>query len=110
MIRSFIMKWFDRESKVLRPENTQKAAELLFPPLEEVEMPDGSIFVVDKSLDSNLEAIYQDITDGNADDITLENLRACINNVLAVRQLLEIEVTKSDRATYLVVDKPNTNE
>ncbi len=110
MLKKFVMKWLNipEPVKPISDENIEKAAGLLFPPLEDFESPTGEAFVVDRSIDTNLEAILQDIQDGQIDEVTVENLKACIATVITVRELFDIAESIKDQSHYLLVDKPRT--
>ena len=75
--------WFRKKYK--NEEVLEYVKAVLFPPLEEHEQ-DGTKFCVDYSIDANLQAVYNDIQDGQVDDFTKLNLEYCLNKLYEVRK------------------------
>lgn len=78
----------------------------LFPPMA-VEILDGHRVCIDKTIDANLEAAYQDILDDSISDTTKNTLIYCLQRLNKVRNILN--ATKrypSDFEYYIVGGNP----
>jgi len=96
---------FHRETKIVRDEISQQLADLLFPELEETTVNEQT-FLVDYSVDSNLESVLLDLEEGNNDGANHETLRQCIKKLQEARSLLESHQKLPSKSTYLIVDNP----
>lgn len=96
------MRWPFR--KVVRPEVLQEVVDLLFPDIEVQKLPDGTVFHVDRSADSNLFSALVDLKEGNNDKVTRETLEDCLNRLYKVRALLEAHSSVDRKAKYILVD------
>jgi len=91
---------------VVREGELQKVVDILFPPLETVEKEEG-VFVVDYSIDSNLEAALLDLRDGTNDAVVQTTIRKAIERLQNVRKILLAEESIDKRAQVLMVDNPD---
>ena len=101
------MDWFQPEPKVIREGELERIANLLYPEPEE-KIKDGLVIVVDRSVDSNLQAALLDLDDGTNDEVTRRTIRACVQRLFEVRDILEARHRVNDRASYLMVDSPGS--
>ena len=79
-----------------------KIAELLFPQLQVVDT-----FAVDSSVDTNLEAVLQDLRDGYLDEISISTLEKILKKIGEVRDLMQVNhrlLGKVDR--YILAIEP----
>lgn len=80
----------------------------LFPPLEHrQEMGnDGQPikFMVDYSIDSNLDAVLMDLQDGYNDRATQKTINTCVGRLNEVRRMLGAYPELDKEAKYIIVD------
>lgn len=104
--------WFWKKKK--SPEERKSEAErklaqieqLLFPPFSTESSPEGMIFHVDYSIDSNLEGALADLQDGKNDTIIHKTVNVSIKKLIEARKILEAYPFIDKRAQYVVVDNP----
>lgn len=101
------MKWFQPETKVIREGELERIANLLYPEPEEKDK-DGLVIVVDRSVDSNLQAALLDLADGNNDEVTRRTIKACVQRLIEVREILEAKHRVNEKARYLMIDTPGS--
>lgn len=101
------MKWFQPEPKVIREGELDRIANLLYPEPEE-KIKDGLVIVVDRSVDANLNAALLDLEDGTNDEATRRTIRACLQRLIEVREILEARYRVNERARFLIVDTPGS--
>jgi hypothetical protein len=101
------MKWLRPEPKVIREAELERIAELLFPEPEEKDK-DGLVIVVDRSVDANLQAALIDLEDDSNDHVTRQTIRACVERLIAVREILGARHRVNEKARYLMVDTPGS--
>jgi hypothetical protein len=101
------MKWFQPEPKVIREAELDRIANLLYPEPEEKDN-DGMVILVDRSVDNNLHAALIDLEDGTNDEVTRRTIRACVQRLFEVREILEARHRVNEKARYLMVDTPGS--
>jgi hypothetical protein len=101
------MKWFQPEPKVIREAELERIANLLYPEPEE-KIKEGLVIVVDRSVDANLQAALLDLEDGTNDETTRRTIRACVQRLFEVRDILEARHGVNENARYLMVDTPGS--
>jgi len=92
---------------VIREAELEQIANLLYPEPEE-KIVDGLVIVVDRSVDANLNAALLDLEDGTNDETTRLTIRACVQRLFEVRDILEARYRVNERARYLMVDTPGS--
>ncbi len=97
------------EPKVIREGELERIADLLYPEPEE-KIKDGLVIVVDRSIDSNLQAALLDLEDGTNDEVTRRTIRACVHKLFEVRDILEARYRINEKASYLMVDSPGSRD
>jgi hypothetical protein len=65
-----------------------RVRDVLFPPMERDESPDGTAFVIDRSADSNLQTALNDLYDGHNDMSTHAAIGDVMYRLGLVRRLL----------------------
>ena len=95
---------------IIRQKELQYIVELLFPNLITEELPDGTIFQIDRSIDSNLGAALIDLQDGKNDQIVQKTLNGVLNRLIEVRKILQAYPELDIRAKYIIVDDYQQNE
>jgi hypothetical protein len=82
--------WFKKEKKSDNDSVIVFLEKTLFPPMQIKKVTDdkGMVqdFIVDYSVDVNLEAVYLDLKDGHNDENVWRTLRDCINRLTEVRE------------------------
>jgi hypothetical protein len=106
MIELF-MKWLRPVPKVIREGELERIANLLYPEPEE-KIKDGMVIVVDRSVDANLNAALLDLEDDTNDETTRRTIRACLQRLTEVREILEARHRVNERARFLIVDTPGS--
>ena len=101
------MKWFQPEPKVIREAELDRIANLLYPEPEE-RIKDDMVILVDRSVDNNLHAALIDLEDGTNDEATRRTIRACVQRLFEVRDILEARHRVNETARYLLVDTPGS--
>lgn len=96
------MSWF---KKVIRDDVAQKVCDILFPALVEKGDADGT-YIIDYSVDGNLDSALVDLEFGNNDDVTRNTIKSVINKLREARDLLEANYPIPKKARYLLVDTP----
>lgn len=83
---------------------------MLFPPLvmgEEEHPTEGTIkYLVDYSVDSNLQAVLFDLQEGVNNDVTQDSLQKILKVVSDIRKLLDVDQKVDPNFTFLVVEPP----
>lgn len=82
----------------------QQVVELLFPNFTTEEMPDGTIFQIDRSIDSNLDAALTDLQDGKNDFAVQKTISGVLNRLITARKILQAYPMLDTRAKYIIVD------
>jgi hypothetical protein len=108
--------WFWKKKK--SPEERKSGAErkldqieqLLFPPFSTESTPEGMIFHVDYSVDSNLDGALTDLKDGTNDATVQNSINASIKKLMEVRKILEAYPFMDKRAQYVIVDTPPNDD
>lgn len=100
-----MMRWFKPKTVIVRDEIAQKVCDILFPPLVEKE-EDGQTFIVDYSVDDNLEAALLDLDQGSNDEVTRNTIKSVIIKLREARDLLQANYPLEKEARYLLVDTP----
>jgi hypothetical protein len=94
---------------VIREAELDRIANLLYPEPEE-KIKDGLVIVVDRSVDANLNAALLDLEDGTNDEVTRRTIRACLQRLFEVRDILEAKHRVNEKASYLMVDSPGSRD
>ena len=79
-----------KKQKMTESELRNALVELLFPQFDIVEGDKGK-YVIDYSIDNNIESVIQDIQDNEVDQITTDTLRRLSERLQKARELLEVE-------------------
>lgn len=98
--------WFKREKIILRDETAQRICDLLFPEHEEKE-EDGQKFIIDYSVDMNLQSALYDLDEGENDEVTRNTIRDAIKRLTEAREILYANKRVKKGVHYLVVDTPD---
>lgn len=101
-----MLKWLRRKEVIVRPEELQQVADLLFPPLRTVEEKSG-VYQVDYSVDSNLESALFDLKEGINDPTVHNTITKAIETLIEVRKLLHAYPYLDERAKYVIIDTPD---
>jgi hypothetical protein len=104
--------WFWKKSKT--PEQRKSEAEkklaliesILFPQFSTESTPEGLIFHVDYSIDSNLQTILDDLEEDRNDAATRKVMGVVIKKLMKTREILEAYPLMDKRAEYIIVDTP----
>jgi hypothetical protein len=100
-----MLDWF---RNMFKPKNKGKEVEVisqhLFPSLENESLPDGSMFQVDYSVDSNLERVLNELQDGINDKQVHKTIMECIDRLIAVRKEFDIYPEINTKSKGIVVD------
>ena len=68
------------------------------------------MIVVDRSVDANLVAALIDLEDDRNDPVTRKTIRACIQRLIEVRDILEAKHRVDEKARYLMVDTRGSSD
>lgn len=98
----------ERKSEAER--KLQQLEQLLFPPFTTESMPDGTIFHMDYSADSNLSAALIDLQDGTNDRVTQNTVAKVLKKLEDARKILEAYPFMDKRAKYVIVDTEKDEE
>lgn len=95
----------------MTPEQKLKRIQtMLFPPLvlgEEEHPTEGTIkYLVDYSVDSNLQAVLFDLQEGINNEVTQDSIEKMLKVISEIRSLLAIEQTVDPNFQFLVVEPP----
>lgn len=104
-----MLKWLKPKTVVVRPEDLQKVADVLFPALETREGKDG-VYQIDYSVDSNLQSALNDLEEGTNDKVVQDTIKKAIDALIEVRKILHVYPILDDRAKYVIVDTPDQNK
>jgi hypothetical protein len=97
------MKWFWKKDN----DAVDFIKAVLFPPIIR-KVEDGTEFFVDRAVDSNLQAVYNDLQDGHCDEMTFNTLQFAINQLHRVREQYKIHYPiKSDQTTSMYMVSAN---
>ena len=88
----------------------EQIIQLLYPPLELNYAKDGTKFHVDRSVDTNLEAVLMDLEDGHNDKASQTTIRKVTDQLIKVRKLLEAYQEFDAEAKYFIADDPETSD
>ena len=78
--------------------------DLIFPRNVSQVDPKGVTFMVDYSIDANLEGVLGDLNEGYVDSIAISNLERCHARLAEVRKVLNVEPWLHPDAKYYIVD------
>ena len=92
---------------MIREAELERIANLLYPEPEE-KIKDDMVILVDRSVDNNLHAALIDLEDGTNDETTRRTIRACVQRLFEIREILEARHRVNERAHYLMVDTPGS--
>lgn len=104
-----MLKWLRPKPVVIRPEELQRAVDILFPALETREGKDG-VYQIDYSVDSNLQSALIDLQDGTNDKVVQTTISKAIDALVEVRKILQVYPLLDERAKYVIVDTPDQNK
>jgi hypothetical protein len=96
--------WFKKKKKIDHSEEINQVIELLFPDYKEEMMPDGSLVVVDRSVDNNLDAVLVDLQDGINDKTIQNTINECIKKLYQARKILQVDPDLPKNARGVIVD------
>lgn len=98
--------WFKKKKKVELGSELERVVQILFPQLSTETLPDGTVFHVDYSVDTNLESVLYELEDG----VNTTDIHKVVNNVIKrlieVRKLLEAYPKINENAVRIIVDIP----
>lgn len=81
---------------------------ILFPEVELVRHPDPdggeTVYQIERSIDYNLDNVYQDITDGICGRDTQRTLNKMVERLFKVRDLLDVKTVIHSEASRIVID------
>jgi hypothetical protein len=99
-----MIKFFQKKPKTEAELQLEKIKNLLFPPMEEGEM-DGIKFLVDYSVDQNLEAALIDLEEDHNDEACRNTIRKVAKKLYDIRVLMDAYSNKLDKDfKYIIVD------
>lgn len=104
-----MLRWLKPKTVVVRPEELQRVADLLFPALKTIENEDG-VYQIDYSVDSNLESALTDLKDGTNDQVVQNTITKAIDALIEVRKILQAYPMLDERAKYVIIDTPDQNK
>ena len=104
-----MLKWMRRKTVVVRPEELQRIADILFPPLKTIE-EEGSVYQIDYSIDTNLDSALVDLRDGQNDKVVQDTIAKTIDALIEVRKILHAYPELDERSKYLIIDTPDQNK
>lgn len=99
-----MFKFFQKPPKTDAEKKLEEISKLLFPEPEEAESPDGDKFLVDYSVDMNLDAALVDLEEGHNDEVCRKTIKKVANRLYEVRQLLNAHYIDGKKFNYVVVD------
>lgn len=104
-----IKRWFKREKKIVFSDDRfHQVFSILFPDVEFKTDEHDNHYIVDYSVDRNLDSILVDLQEGMNDEMVQHNLREICERVSIIRQILEVETDYHPQAKYLVIgSNPN---
>jgi len=99
-----MFKFFQKKPKTEAEVQLQHIKDLLFPPMEEGDM-DGIKYLVDYSVDQNLEAALVDLEEGHNDEACRTTIRKVAKKLYDIRVLMDAYTNKLDKnIKYVIVD------
>jgi hypothetical protein len=104
-----MLKWMKRKTVVVRTEELQRIADILFPPLKTVE-GEGGVYQIDYSIDTNLDSALVDLRDGQNDKVVQDTIAKSIDALIEVRKILHAYPELDERSKYLIIDTPDQNK
>lgn len=105
------MKWFTKNPAEEVEDNTssyelERIKSLLFPRLVTEVTEDGTEFIVDHSVDSNLYAALVDLQEGFCDEVVLKSIKDSIDVLSQIRKLLNVQQEISSNSSLYVLGPP----
>jgi hypothetical protein len=98
--------WFKKKKKVVLGSELEQVVQILFPQLSTETLPDGTVFHVDYSVDTNLESVLYELQDG----VNTTDVHKVVNNVIKrlieARKVLEAYPKINQKAVRIIVDIP----
>lgn len=99
-----MFKFFQKKPKTEAEIQLQQIKDLLYPQMEEGEM-DGIKYLVDYSVDQNLEAALVDLEEGHNDEACRNTIRKVAKKLYDIRLLMDAYTHKLDKnIKYVIVD------
>lgn len=105
------MKWFSRTPTVISDKDSNsyeldRIKSLLFPAMEKEVTEDGTEFIVDRSIDSNLYAVLVDLQEGFCDEVVLKSIKDAIEVLEQIRKILNVEQEIPNSSDMYVLGPP----
>ncbi len=104
-----MLKWLKPKTVVVRPEEMQRVADILFPQLKTVEEESG-VYQIDYSIDTNLDSALTDLKEGTNDMVVQNTIAKAIDALIEVRKILQAYPLLDERAKYVIIDTPDQNK
>jgi hypothetical protein len=100
---------FKAKPKTTAEEKMEEIKKILFPPFQKQQEKD-IIFLVDYSVDSNLQAAVGDLEEGHNDEVVQATINKVIDRLVEVRKILKAYGEFDTSAQYIIVDDLPTDE
>lgn len=98
-----MFKFFKAKPKTTADQKLEEIEKILFPPFKKETSNDVS-FLVDYSVDSNLQAAVNDLEEGHNDDVVRGTVNKVIDRIVKVRAILNAYNEIDLDAKYIIVD------
>jgi len=100
---------FKPKPKTTADEKLEEIKNILFPPFKKQSKEDIT-FLIDYSVDSNLQAAITDLEEGHSDEIVQGTINKVIDRLVEVRKILKAYGEFDTEAKYIIVDDLPTDE
>jgi len=94
---------FKSKPKTTAEQKLEEIKSILFPPFKKQTEKDIT-FLIDYSVDSNLQAATHDIEEGHSDEIVVGTINKVIDRLVEVRKILKAYGEFDTEAQYIIVD------
>ena len=94
---------FKPKPKTTSDQKLEEIKNILFPPFKK-ETSEDITFLVDYSVDSNLQAAVSDLEEGHNDEIVQGTINKVIDRLVEVRKILKAYGEFDTDAKYIIVD------
>lgn len=101
--------FFKAKPRTTSDQRLEEIEKILFPPFKKKKSEDVS-FLVDYSVDSNLQAAINDLEEGLNDEIVRGTISKVVDRIIKVRQILNAYNEIDLDAKYIIVDDYPTDE
>ena len=100
---------FKPKPKTTADEKLEEIKNILFPPFKKQTEKDVT-FLIDYSVDSNLQAAVNDLEEGHCDEIVIGTINKVVDRMIEVRKILKAYGEFDTDAKYIIVDDMPTDE